>query len=103
MLPQRESYHLHYIQIQGVTLNDDQQSGIMCHISGPLSSLSNCQRVKERERERERESKQKERERGKREGWRCGDKTMYTACTCCLKNNRKGFALNDSEQRLNIY
>lgn len=32
-----------------------------------------------------------------------GDKTVYTTCTCCPKNNRKGFALNDSEQRLNIY
>lgn len=71
-------------------LNDDQQSGIMCHISGPLSSLSNWQRVSEREK-------------GGKQKCRSEDKTVYTACTCCLKNNRKGFALNDSEQRLNIY
>ena len=58
--------------------------------------------VRERERKRDRE---RERERGKggRQGLRSGDKTMYTACTCCLKNNRKGFALNDSEERWNIY
>lgn len=71
----------------------------MCHISGPLSSLSNWQR------ERVREGGNGEREGGKggRQGPKSGDKTMYTACTCCPKYNKKGFALNDSEQRLNIY
>lgn len=31
------------------------------------------------------------------------EKPVYSACTCCPKNNRKGFALNDSELTLNIY
>lgn len=40
MLPQRESsYHLRCIQIPVVTPSDDQRSGMMCRLSGPLSSL----------------------------------------------------------------
>lgn len=57
-------------------------------------------RGRENEGEMERDGG-KEREKG-RDG-EVGDKTVYTTCTCCPKNNRKGFALNDSEQRLNIY
>lgn len=59
----------------------------------------------ERDRERQGDCVVRERERGKggRQELRSGDKTVYTACTCCPKNNRKGFALNDSEQRWNIY
>lgn len=38
MLPLRESsYHLHHIQIQAAALSNEQQSGMMSRVSGPLS------------------------------------------------------------------
>lgn len=41
---------------------------------------------------------------GNRKVGGCGQKVgIKCACTCCPKNNRKDFALNDSEQSWNIY
>lgn len=45
MLPQRESsYHLRCIQIPVVTPSEDQRSGMMRRLSGPLSSLFSWRR-----------------------------------------------------------
>lgn len=50
MLPLRESsYHLHHIQIQAAALSNEQQSGMMSCVSGPLSRGERERRGGERE------------------------------------------------------
>lgn len=50
MLPLRESsYHLHHIQIQAAALSNEQQSGTMSRVSGPLSRGERERKSRERE------------------------------------------------------